>query len=113
MAQLDGEPLRRETVHELLSDARRERLLAALLDAEGEGESATATALARRVAARERGVTPEAVDDATLERVAVALVHHHLPRLDDHGVVDYDPRTREVAPAENVGDLERFVGSSD
>ncbi|WP_254768972.1 DUF7344 domain-containing protein [Salinilacihabitans rarus] len=115
MAKLDGESLGRETVHELLSDARRERLLAALLDAESESERATAsaTALARRVAAREREVAPDAVDDAALERVAVALVHHHLPRLDDHGIVDYDPQSHEVTPAENVDALEPFVGSLD
>ncbi|MFC7078751.1 DUF7344 domain-containing protein [Halorussus caseinilyticus] len=34
--------------------------------------------------------------DRHRQRVAVALHHNHLPKLDDAAVIDYDPRTKAV-----------------
>lgn len=31
------------------------------------------------------------------DRIAIQLYHNHLPRLDDHGVVEFDPERRTVA----------------
>ncbi|MFO8115260.1 MAG: ArsR family transcriptional regulator [Halorubrum sp.] len=31
------------------------------------------------------------------DRIAILLYHNHLPRLDDHGVVEFDPERRTVA----------------
>jgi len=33
----------------------------------------------------------------TRDRIAIQLYHNHLPRLDDHGVVEFDPERRTVA----------------
>lgn len=48
--------------------------------------------LAATVAAREGTDT----DEETLDRVALTLHHAHLPRLDDVGVVVYDPVAHRV-----------------
>lgn len=45
--------------------------------------------LARAIARREREAT--SVDEETVARVATSLYHNHLPKMDDCGVVDYDP----------------------
>lgn len=51
--------------------------------------------LAAAVARRER----RRADDEAVERVATTLHHVHLPKMDDFGVIDYDPDERLVAPA--------------
>lgn len=71
--------------HRLLADRRRRVLLDVLADRDGPVEL---TDLAATVAAREDGT-----DD---ERVAIDLHHHHLPLLDDLGVVVYDPARNRI-----------------
>ncbi len=51
--------------------------------------------LAAGIAARENGI--DDTDGKTVASVALALHHVHLPRMDDWGLIDYDP-------AENRGE---------
>ncbi|GAA0208559.1 DUF7344 domain-containing protein [Halobaculum roseum] len=50
-------------------------------------------ALAAAVVAREDA---DPADDETREHAVISLHHVHLPLLDDHGVVEYDPNEREL-----------------
>ncbi|WP_415378963.1 hypothetical protein [Halosimplex sp. TS25] len=92
--EIEGK-LTAEARYDLLADGRRRLALAEL------AERAAPVALgdlAEAVAAREE-------DDASppvgaVERVAVSLHHVHLPRVEDHGVIDYDPAANRV---ERVG----------
>lgn len=50
--------------------------------------------LAGAVVTRERDAA--VVDGAAVEQAAAMLHHVHLPKLDDAGVLDYDPASRRV-----------------
>lgn len=75
--------------HELLA-VRRRRLAIDVL--EGRVASLDLDAIAREIAVREDAdPSPETVD-----RIAIALHHNHLPRLDEYGLVGYEPKARVV-----------------
>ena len=50
--------------------------------------------LATDVAAREGDA--DAADGSAVERVAITFHHHHLPKMHDAGVLDYDPDSKQV-----------------
>ncbi len=82
----------RETAFELLSSALRRDVLAVLRDRRspiGLDEIAEAV----REEAASASETP-----SDPEKTRVALHHVHLPKLDDAGVVSYDPGTKTVTP---------------
>ncbi|MFC4358830.1 hypothetical protein ACFO0N_12845 [Halobium salinum] len=76
---------------QVLSDPRRQRTLDAL-DASDAGRVGLET-LAGAVAAREFDD-----DSGHADRVANALHHVHLPKLEELDLLDYDRATREVTP---------------
>jgi len=84
--------LSRSESFELLSAKRRRITLGVL----GDGPTTISLdELARAVAER------ESADGATRgspsrERVATSLHHRHLPKMDDFGVLEYDPETNRV-----------------
>lgn len=47
--------------------------------------------LAARVAAELSDAAPGTVDEDHRRRVLLALHHNHLPKLADHGLLEYDP----------------------
>ncbi|WP_459192994.1 DUF7344 domain-containing protein [Halosimplex sp. J119] len=79
-----------DALFELLADPRRRRLLE-VLEETGRGERAPLADLSERVAVAEGTTEGEA-----RHGVAVALHHVHLPKLDEAGLVEYDPETRVV-----------------
>lgn len=79
--------------HGLLASEHRRLALDVLAD---EYPTVELETLAADVAERE--AESDAVEDGSVESVTIALHHAHLPRLDDAGVVDYDPETRQVDP---------------
>lgn len=84
----------------LLSADRRRHVVSLLTTAE---RTLPLDELAEAVAVLERGDVDEpGADD--LDSVRISLHHVHLPRLDDAGVVDYDPdeRTVEIASLPEV-----------
>jgi len=74
----------------LLADARRRRVLYELRDR--SDDVATLDELVDALLPEEDG----AADDPAHERVAASLCHHHLPKLADAGVVQYDERSGVV-----------------
>lgn len=102
-----GEPfLSLDEVFELLASRRRRYALYYL---RGRQESVHRDEMARHVAAREAGVSPDDVDDAAPSHVAASLHHVHLPRLRDAGLVEYDPRQGDVVPAEQFRRVEPYL----
>ena len=93
----------------LLCVPRRRYVLYHLFDERGV---LTIDDIARHVAARERGVPPDAVSEADHQRVVVSLVHNHLPRLAEHGIVDYDCRSGDVVLSYNADFVEPHVESA-
>ncbi|WP_276253228.1 DUF7344 domain-containing protein [Halomontanus rarus] len=41
-----------------------------------------------------------------LEEIELALQHHHLPRLEDYGMIDYDPRTKTIRYCDDISKQE-------
>ena len=95
-----ADPLRRQTVSVLADRDPPVSLLelaAAVYRAESAGEAATDGGASP-------GDTPS--DDGPAgdreQRVAAALYHVHLPKLDDAGVVSFDPESKEVSDWRSV-----------
>lgn len=81
--------LDRSARHELLA-VRRRRLAIDVL--ESRVASIDLETIAREIAVREDAdPSPE-----TVERIAIELHHNHLPRLDEYGLVGYEPKARLV-----------------
>lgn len=81
--------------HRLLSDERRRTTLAIL---ETERTPIDLPDLAKAVATRE--VDTGSSESERVERVTTALHHNHLPKMDQLGVIDYDPSTKRIARSE-------------
>ncbi|WP_255169784.1 DUF7344 domain-containing protein [Natrononativus amylolyticus] len=92
-------------VFSLLSNARRRSLLYLLLNS----EYATVDDLATKIVAWEQGCSLREVSEDDHRRVAVSLVHVHLPRLADENVVDYDDRNGDVVTASGFDRLRPFL----
>lgn len=78
----------RSTLLDAIAHRHRRRALARL--AEG----------GRRIPVRELADDVAARDRADPEQVATRLYHAHLPRLDDAGLVEFDPAAPAVAPTD-------------
>lgn len=111
--------LEMDAVMDLLGNARRRRIIY-LLDKWG-GE-ADLDDLAASIAATEQGVAPESVTQDDRRRVYISLYQNHLPKLDSHGIVEYDRDERrahltdraveilDAIPAGNPRSVRRVVG---
>lgn len=90
-----------------LADERRRVVVDSLTEA---APPVAVRDLARRVAARERGGTDDGPGvghpprDA-VRRIEVSLHHADLPKLDDVGLVEYDPDQQVVVDATDPPDL--------
>lgn len=101
--------LERQTVYSLLADRTREYLLWHL--------SVADRTTTREAAAGIRELRRETVADASRvpdrQSIVLELTHDHLPRLDEHGVVDYERSSDEIDPGRNFSDLEPYVADLD
>ena len=79
--------------HELLANDRR-RLILDVLD--GRTTSLDLDELAVEVAAHEDGSDP--ADQNTLQQLRILLHHNHLPKMDELGVLGYDPASHCIQP---------------
>lgn len=80
----------RDALFTVVTDPRRRRLID-ILDSPDAGHRTTLYDLSGRLAAEEGSVGGEERHEA-----AIALHHVHLPRLDDAGLVAYDPETKTI-----------------
>lgn len=114
-----SDDLEMDTVMDLLGNARRRRIIY-LLDK--WGGDADLDDLAGEIAATEQGTAPESVAQEDRRRVYISLYQNHLPKLDSHGIVEYDPDDRrahltdraieilDAIPAGNPRRVRRVVG---
>ena len=85
-------PSQRETVFDLLSNALRRDVLAVVC---GRDSPADLDEIAETVASDTESTESRG---SALDSVRVALHHVHLPKLDEVGVVSYDPEAKTVTP---------------
>lgn len=71
----------------LLADPHRRAVLERL---DRTADGVEVETLATRVAAELSDATPDTVDEDHRRRVLLALHHSHLPKLADHGLLEYD-----------------------
>jgi len=89
------------TAFDLLSDARRRGVLYAA----ERGEQTTVEELADQIASW----LDDAEGDSRSSSVRLSLIHTHLPKLADAGVVEYDRERGTVELAGGATDLERYL----
>lgn len=80
-------------VYEALGDERRYRTLLLLMT---ESLPMNVSEVAHSVAAHELGTSRERVPEEHVERVHIALYHHHLPKLADRDLIDYNETENTV-----------------
>lgn len=78
----------KDTVFHLLQNSRRRSVLRLLIACDADGVSMRE--VAERVAAWENDTTVSRLSSMERQRVYIALYQSHLPKLDDHGVIEYD-----------------------
>ncbi|WP_254523886.1 DUF7344 domain-containing protein [Natrinema caseinilyticum] len=103
MSYARSHSLESATVHALLSNETRRGTLRRL----NAVERTTTRDLVRYLVSDHRAVeVGEHVDPRAL---TIRLIHDHLPRLADHGVVDYEDPDGEIRPGPTFGDVAPFV----
>jgi hypothetical protein len=85
----------RDDAFHLLSNSRRRAVMRRLLEVEGSTELGD---LAEHVAALENGCERSELSSDDRKRVYISLYQGHLPKLAEHGVVDYDQARGTVTP---------------
>lgn len=98
--------LTQDDVFEILSSPRRRYLLYVLRQ---HDEPVELTELAEHVAAWENGVEPDELTTQERKRVYVSLYQTHVPKLDDAGIVDYDPDSGLVALTQRARRIDGYL----
>lgn len=102
--------LDRDTLFDLLSSARRQYVLRYLCD---ESPEEHVEELARLIAAEETAVPPAEVPSEDVRRVYISLYQTHVPKLEENGLLRFDPDERVVtlsAPTETRRALCELLG---
>jgi hypothetical protein len=99
-----AEPLDEGTIHDVLRNDRRRLVIESLRDGEGVADVSD---LAERIATRESGSDPPPSNKR--QSVYVSLHQTHLPKLDDLGIVAYDPDDRAVELLDRVEEIEVYM----
>lgn len=93
---LEDIPLSLDVLLDVLASERRRALIAHLRDQpESTASFEAATRAVLKKIARKQGYQPNHDD------IQSSLQHHHIPKLEDAGVVDYDSRTQTIRYHEN------------
>jgi hypothetical protein len=95
-----------DDVFELLSNKRRRFAIHYLKRTDNHADLGN---LSEHVAAWETETPLREVDSAQRKRVYTSLQSHHLPKLDNQGVVDYDERAGEVELTDSAANLEMYL----
>lgn len=96
----------------LLADADRREIIRELHENDGQS---TIEDLSHRVADLRMEGSTVSTDSEAVERALISLVHNHLPRLADHGVIEYDRRSGDVLLTDSaeltstVGDITQTI----
>ncbi len=104
-------PIDPDHAYALVSDPDRRHLLALF----SKTPVWTIRALASELAARSHRRADEAADEPgapspeAVRRKHVFLVHNHLPRLADHGIVEWDDRSGDVVRCDRFEHLESYL----
>lgn len=96
----DGGQLRIGDLLDALNNDQRRTVLRLLVASDG---AVGVRELAREIAAPADETTPD------VDNVVIALHHNHLPRLDDIGIVTYDPEANVVEADDSIAALTPYL----
>ncbi|SNZ18195.1 hypothetical protein SAMN06269185_3289 [Natronoarchaeum philippinense] len=99
-------PMEPDDAFEAVANSRRRQTLLSLDRAEGP---VAAGDLAVEIAAIEQGIDPSHVTGEQRTRVYIALTQNHLDKLDELGAVNYNDRSKQVAPSDSTSSLAEHV----
>ncbi|ELY42104.1 DUF7344 domain-containing protein [Natronorubrum sulfidifaciens] len=109
----DATATRMEAACSLLAESERRYLLYELATHRG----ANLEDVVSQLAAWEHDTQPSQVDSERKQRLYISLVHNHLPRLADHGIIEYDLRSGDIVLSNGFDDikplLEQFKQTED
>lgn len=91
---------------DVFSNARRRRTVQYL---KRQGGSCDLAPLVEQVAAWENDTDPDDVTRTQRRRVYISLYQTHLPMLEDHGIVDWDPDGHEIDLLPNEERFEPYL----
>ncbi|MFA9416697.1 hypothetical protein [Natrinema sp. HArc-T2] len=91
---------------DVFSNARRRRTVQFL---KRQGGSCDLAPLVEQVAAWENDTDPDDVTRTQRRRVYISLYQTHLPMLEDHGIVDWDPEGHEIELLPNAERFEPYL----
>lgn len=106
MDRYEPATLSKDVAYDLVTERQRRVLIDVLLAGANER---TVDELTDAVAAREHDVGTSEIDETTRKRVSVSLLHRHLPKLADAGVVDFEFDTETVVVKPALEDLKPLV----
>ncbi|MGQ3413224.1 DUF7344 domain-containing protein [Natrinema sp. LN54] len=98
-----------DDIYHLLQTKRRRDVLRYLRAADGP---VRLRELAEQVAAWEQETTVEQLNSSERQRVYISLYQSHLPKLDNHGIVDYDKDRGWVEATPLTAQLESYLEPS-
>ena len=105
MTQPTGDPDWMDTAYSLLGESQRRYLLYLLTD----NSHGNIDELSLQIAAWEHDESISSVSEDMRQQIYIGLVHNHLPRLADHGIVDYDLRSGDIVLEPGFEDLEPLL----
>ena len=106
---MTGENLTQAELFDVFSNSRRRRTVRYLKQ---RGGTCDLSPLVEQVAAWENDVGPEEVTRAQRRRVYISLYQTHLPMLEDHGIVDWDPDGHRIELLPNEKAFEPYLDRS-
>lgn len=99
-------PMVPEVAFTALANSRRRRILLSLSRTQDE---LTADDLAVEIAAIENAIDPDKVGSDERTSVYISLTQSHLGKLAEIGAIDYDDRSKTVAPTDVTGPLAEYI----
>lgn len=106
MPKNDTDELDQDTVYDILSNARRRFVISYLRE---HDEPIGLNRLSEEVAAWENDTTVAELSDKQIKRVYVSLYQTHVPKLDEHGLVEYDKDSGAIKLTSNVEVLDAHL----
>lgn len=100
-----GSPVTDDRLSAVLGQSRRRLALYYLLS----NEYTDLDSLSVQIAAWERDESVTSVGEAARRQVKISLHHNHLPRLEQHGVLEFDVRSGDVVRAPGFEELRPAV----
>jgi DNA-binding transcriptional ArsR family regulator len=106
---MSDETLSRDQLFDILSSPRRRYVLYYLRE---QGDPIELTALAEKLAAWQDNTALEDVSPQDRKRMYVSLYQTHIPKLEEAGLITYDPDSGEISLVEEQSAVDHYLNES-